>query len=44
MGAFIGVVIVIFLILLISGAFYTVREWDQVVITQFGKPIGVPKT
>ena len=44
MGAFIGVVIVILLALLISGAFYTVREWDQVVITQFGKPIGKPKT
>jgi membrane protease subunit HflC len=44
MGAFIGVVIVIFLMLLFSGAFYTVREWDQVVITQFGKPIGKPKT
>lgn len=44
MGAFIGVVIVIFVILVISGAFYTVREWDQVVITRFGKPIGEPKT
>ncbi|MBW1999604.1 MAG: protease modulator HflC [Deltaproteobacteria bacterium] len=43
MGAIIGVVIVFFLILLLSGAFYTVREWDQVVITQFGKPIGEPK-
>jgi membrane protease subunit HflC len=43
-GAFVVVVIVIFLILVISGAFYTVREWDQVVITQFGKPIGNPKT
>jgi membrane protease subunit HflC len=43
-GTFIGVVIVIFLILLISGAFYTVREWDQVVITQFGRAIGKPKT
>jgi membrane protease subunit HflC len=43
-GAFVVVVIVIFLILVISGAFYTVREWDQVVITQFGKPIGEPKT
>ena len=43
-GAFLGVVIVIFLILLISGAFYTVREWEQVVITQFGRPIGKPKT
>ncbi|MBN1830896.1 MAG: protease modulator HflC, partial [Deltaproteobacteria bacterium] len=44
MGAFIGIVIVILLVLLISGAFYTVREWDQVVITQFGKPVGKPKT
>ncbi len=43
-GAFISVVIVILLALLISGAFYTVSEWDQVVITQFGKPIGKPKT
>jgi len=43
-GAFIGAVIVIFLILLISGAFYTVREWEQVVITQFGRPVGKPKT
>jgi membrane protease subunit HflC len=44
MGAFIGVVIVIFLVLLFSGAFYTVSEWDQVVITQFGRPVGKPKT
>jgi membrane protease subunit HflC len=44
MGAFLGVVIAIFLILLFSGAFYTVREWDQVVITQFGRPVGKPKT
>jgi len=43
-GAFLGVVIGIFLILLISGAFYTVREWEQVVITQFGRPVGKPKT
>jgi len=44
MGAFVGVVIVIFLILVIAGAFYTVREWDQVVITRFGEPIGKPRT
>ncbi|MBW1697147.1 MAG: protease modulator HflC [Deltaproteobacteria bacterium] len=43
-GAIIGVVFVFFLILIFSGAFYTVSEWDQVVITQFGKPIGKPKT
>ena len=44
MGAFICVVIVILLGLLISGVFYTVSEWDQVVITQFGRPVGKPKT
>jgi len=49
MGAFIGIVIVILLLLLASDAFnlrpfYTVREWDQVVITQFGKVMGEPKT
>ncbi|MBW1723633.1 MAG: protease modulator HflC [Deltaproteobacteria bacterium] len=44
MGAFLVVVLVIFLIVLISGVFYTVREWEQVVITQFGRPIGKPKT
>ena len=44
MGAFIGGVIAIFLILLLSGAFYTVSEWEQVVITQFGKQIGKPNT
>jgi len=44
MGAFTGVVIVIFLILMFSGVFYTVSEWDQVVITQFGRPVGKPKT
>jgi membrane protease subunit HflC len=42
-GAFVIVIIGIFLILAISGAFYTVREWDQVVITRFGEPIGEPK-
>ncbi|UCD71306.1 MAG: protease modulator HflC [Syntrophobacterales bacterium] len=43
-GVVISVVIVIFLILVLSGSFYTVREWEQVVITQFGKVIGEPKT
>ena len=43
-GVFSGVVIVILLILLIPSIFYTVSEWDQVVITQFGKPIGKPRT
>jgi membrane protease subunit HflC len=44
MGVFISIVIVILLSLLISGGFYTVSEWDQVVITQFGRPVGKPKT
>jgi membrane protease subunit HflC len=43
-GAIVGVVIVIIVILGLLGAFYTVREWDQVVITQFGRPIGKPRT
>ena len=43
-GAIIAAVIVIFLILVVSGVFYTVREWEQVVITQFGEPMGEPKT
>ncbi len=29
---------------LLSGAFYTVKETEQVVITQFGKPVGKPVT
>jgi len=34
-----------FIVLLgISGAFYTVKEYDQVIITQFGKPVGDPIT
>lgn len=39
-----GVVICILLLLLFSGSYYTVSEWDQVVITQFGRPVGEPKT
>ncbi len=31
-------------LLVISGALYTVDETQQVIITQFGKPIGEPKT
>jgi len=43
MGGFSGVAIVVFLIVFYT-AFYTVSEWEQVVITQFGRPIGKPKT
>lgn len=31
-------------VLLVSGALYTVDETQQVIITQFGKPVGEPKT
>ncbi len=43
LGGFIVVVLVI-LGFFISGAFYTVREWEQVVITQFGRIVGEPKS
>lgn len=38
-----GIVAVAFL-LVVSGALYTVDETEQVIITQFGKPVGEPKT
>ncbi|MEO1366455.1 MAG: protease modulator HflC, partial [Acidobacteriota bacterium] len=31
-------------LLVVSGAFYTINETEQVIITQFGKPIGEPVT
>ena len=34
--------VVIVVLMVASGTFYTVREWEQVVITQFGKPVGKP--
>lgn len=37
-------VIVAATLLVVSGAFYTVDETKQVIITQFGKPVGEPKT
>ena len=38
LAAIIAVVLVLFLVL--SGAFYTVDQTEQVIITQFGKPVG----
>ncbi len=35
-------VVAVFVILLFGGAFYTVRETDTVVLTQFGRPVGSP--
>ncbi len=36
------ILVLIGIALVLSGAFYTVNEAEQVVITQFGKPIGKP--
>jgi len=36
--------VALLLFLLISGAFYTVNQTEQVIITQFGKPVGEPVT
>lgn len=41
-GTYIVIVFVILVVLLLSGGFYTVSEWEQVVITQFGRPVGKP--
>jgi len=30
----------IFILLVVLGCFYVVHEWDQVIITQFGEPVG----
>ena len=37
-------IVALFAIIVLSSAIYTVRESDQVVITQFGKPVGRPVT
>ena len=47
MGKFISILIAIGAIaflLIVGGAFYIVNESEQVVITQFGKPVGDPVT
>ena len=47
MGKFFSVLITIFIfviVLIFGGAFYIVNESEQVVITQFGKPVGNPIT
>ena len=47
MGKFFGVIItigIISILLIFGGAFYIVTESEQVVITQFGKPVGDPIT
>ena len=42
-GAFITIGIIV-IVLIFGGAFYIVNESEQVVITQFGKPVGDPVT
>jgi len=47
MGKFFRVLIIVFIfviVLIFGGAFYIVNESEQVVITQFGKPVGSPIT
>jgi len=47
MGKFFSVLITVFIfviVLIFGGAFYIVNESEQVVITQFGKPVGNPIT
>ena len=40
---YLGIAVVILLVILLSNSVYTVSEWEQVVITQFGKAVGEPK-
>jgi len=40
----VAVIVVLFVVLLLGGAFFIVNEAEQVVITQFGKPVGQPIT
>jgi membrane protease subunit HflC len=40
----IGVILLIIILLILSGALYTVDETKQVVLTQFGDPLGQPIT
>ncbi len=35
-------IVILFALLIVSGVFYRVHEVDQVIITQFGRPIGDP--
>ncbi len=42
MKALIGIIVAILLVFTIKEALYTVDEVEQVIITQFGKPVGAP--
>ena len=41
---FIIAALVLIVLLFVSGTVYTIKEGQQVILTQFGKPIGDPKT
>ena len=42
MNRIVILVVVLLGLLIVSGSFYVVQEYDQVIITQFGKPVGGP--
>lgn len=42
--AILAAVLAVILLMVVSGAIYTVHETQQVIITQFGKPVGDPVT
>jgi membrane protease subunit HflC len=44
LASWFAIVVAIFLILIVTGAFYVVPETEQVVVTQFGRPVGQPVT
>lgn len=35
-------IVAVVVLLVMSGAFYTIQMWEQVIITQFGDPVGEP--
>ncbi|MHC4549833.1 MAG: protease modulator HflC [Planctomycetota bacterium] len=39
-----GTILALLVIIVVFASTYVVREWEQVVITQFGKPVGDPVT
>jgi membrane protease subunit HflC len=44
LSLFAVLIIALLVIAALGGAFYTVEEWQQVIITQFGRPVGDPVT
>jgi membrane protease subunit HflC len=42
LGRILGAIFVALVALAVISSAYTVREWEQVVITEFGKPVGEP--